>query len=74
MKTLLALFALLLLVGCTSPKRDNTAWTNISCSGASSNWQDCWSKAQALCPNGYDWTNKREMRESLGRTVDVACK
>jgi len=76
MKTLLALFAMLLLVtSCKTPfQRDVSAWTHISCSGPSSDWSDCWSKAKAICPSGYDWTNKIETRKSLRREVDVICE
>jgi len=75
MKYLLFPLVLMLCTGCNHLRHtDDRQWRNITCSGASASWQDCWKQAKNMCPSGYDYTNQRMERGSLLRSVDVACK
>lgn len=49
---------LMVMMGCVSvdnvPLPHQQEGYVIECSGAFNAWSDCYAKAQALCPNGYE--------------------
>ena len=74
MKSIVALFAALAIIGCTNMGvDDNRSWTRVKCSGAS-DWTECWRQAEEICPDGFDMANKEEDRSALKREVYIACK
>lgn len=73
-----------LLCACTATDeqitlRDGTKGYHIQCSGIQRSWDDCTSKAQELCPAGYDVVFTVRGEPGSGayeyqRSEDVRCK
>ena len=75
-KSIAAVFALL-LAACSSifPNKTTDAreWQTANCSGTL-DWNVCYKKAEARCPNGFDTANREEDMLSGLRKFAFACR